>query len=341
MSTIFIGDFHPESWLTGKYEQDAIATIFKNINSKYAGQTNLLINGTWFGPQFTHNRVWTDIITLTESGFRVDNVFYLNIIDAAVMGPLDRVLPVLGDPNVFLMGNFPESDHSFYVFSYMVANEFKQYTDDEVLPVDFKYKFINYNRKPKPARVSLVNAMFDAKLHEHGIITLGGTETNEALTVEEEVDHLDNSGENDDLEIPNDIMSLGDIKLWNKHFLNVVSETETNQDSNVFISEKIFKPMIGLRPFIVHGNVNTYKWLRDNGFKTFNHLFPADLEDPKTMEDAVITALQWLSEQTDEALAQIYKDILPDLMYNKQRFFEFAKEQEQKMKDTVSWRNNL
>ena len=46
--------------------------------------------------------------------------------------------------------------------------------------------------------------------------------------------------------ITNDIHSFGHNANWNNHFLNIVSETTTYTD--VFITEKTFKPIIGERP---------------------------------------------------------------------------------------------
>ena len=75
-----------------------------------------------------------------------------------------------------------------------------------------------------------------------------------------------------DTHISNDIVSLGDPSHWRTHFATVV--TESCHHSDVFLSEKIFKPLIGLRPFLAVGDKNLYPKLREFGFDTFEDLFP-------------------------------------------------------------------
>jgi len=77
-----------------------------------------------------------------------------------------------------------------------------------------------------------------------------------------------------------------------------------------------------------------YAWLRKNGFKTFNHYFPGiELEDIKEFEVhyAIVNVIKHLVSLKKEDILSMYHDMLPDLIYNRQRFFEFAKEQEYKI----------
>ena len=64
-----------------------------------------------------------------------------------------------------------------------------------------------------------------------------------------------------DNHLANDIISLGDPNYWNKHFCAVV--TESVMHSDVFLSEKTFKPLIGLRPFIILGDGGLYDKLKE------------------------------------------------------------------------------
>ena len=100
----------------------------------------------------------------------------------------------------------------------------------------------------------------------------------------------------------------------------------------IFVSEKTWKPIIGLRPFLFNGNVRTYRWLRDNGFRTFSHYFD-NIETAKEFEvhDSLISAIKYLISLNKNEILSMYNDMLLDLIYNKERFFEFAQEQKYKM----------
>ena len=75
-----------------------------------------------------------------------------------------------------------------------------------------------------------------------------------------------------DNHLSNDIISLGDPNYLELSFCTVV--TESVMHSDVFLSEKTFKPLIGLRPFIILGDGGLYDKLREWKFDTFEDLFP-------------------------------------------------------------------
>lgn len=342
MSIVYIGDAHPVGWLTGEYEHDAIQQLFGNINSRYTHERNIFINSTWFAPHIQNNSNWDLVQELIDKEIIFDNLFYLVFVDPNWLDKkhFDHIVKGLGNPKVYMIGNVENSPYSFYPFAYIVAKEFKQYDEDDILLRDIRYKFINYNRKPKPFRVSLVELIKEAGLDKYGIVTLGKGENNELIKVTEKVEkvHDDLSNDQDIEGIPNDIMTLGDLNYWNHHFLNVVSETEINPDVDMFLSEKLFKPMIGLRPFIVYGNAETHQFLNDNGFKTFDHWFPFDLRTQDNLDTNIIKTLKWICGLSNEKLQEMYNNMLPDLRHNKERFFEFAALQERRMRDSLSWR---
>ena len=74
----------------------------------------------------------------------------------------------------------------------------------------------------------------------------------------------------------------------------------------------------------------TYSWLNKNGFKTFNNYWKHIDAENLGAHDTVYRVIEFL--QTKD-LYSMYVDMLPDLRYNKQRFYEFSKEQEYKMEN--------
>jgi hypothetical protein len=82
---------------------------------------------------------------------------------------------------------------------------------------------------------------------------------------------------------------------------------------------------------VINGVQRTYRWLRLNGFRTFNHYWPQiDIENGNV--HATLTELiEHLHTLKSSEILAMYADMLPDLQYNKNRFFEFAREQKNKM----------
>ena len=75
---------------------------------------------------------------------------------------------------------------------------------------------------------------------------------------------------------------------------SIVSETNDN-DQEVFMTEKIWKPMLAQHVFVVHGNYLYLQKLREMGFKTFGNYFDEsyDLEqDTEKRIDKLVNLCQ-------------------------------------------------
>jgi hypothetical protein len=79
-------------------------------------------------------------------------------------------------------------------------------------------------------------------------------------------------------------------KPYNDTACSIVSETNDN-DHEVFMTEKIWKPIIAQQFFVVHGNYLYLQKLKEMGFKTFNNYFEEayDLDrDPSMRIDTIV-----------------------------------------------------
>jgi len=347
-----IGNFFLESWIYGKYEREIHSSILAQIDQQFPTQKNLLLNLT-----FWDEKTDKEVKQYIDSGANLDNLFVLSTVDSPTCAmpnqllyndpniKLNMIINSFNAKNVYRMGNF-SGQYEFNFFAIVCNDNFKSYDLDELLLVDPKYLFINYNRKPHPHRVEFVKQLLIHNLKDLGIVTLG-RDQNSLLyfSIGESAENyvkyghwynLDQGPGSDQFGIPHDLFSLHNMYYWKHHFLHVVGSTEGNQINEPFVNQIEFKPIIGLRPFVINGQQKIYQWLRDNGFKTFNHYFPTvDLEGGTTageIYNAIIQVLTQLSTLSKEELVALYNQMLPDLLYNRQRFFEFAKEQEYKMK---------
>jgi hypothetical protein len=69
-------------------------------------------------------------------------------------------------------------------------------------------------------------------------------------------------------------------KLYDDSFINIVSETYFHNTSNVIhITEKTFKPILYMQPFIILGPPTILKKLREMGFKTFDTVWDESYDE--------------------------------------------------------------
>jgi hypothetical protein len=335
----------PISWRWGREENKIINNITNQISRIWPDKKNLFINLTWFGPTFDNqNGHWTTILNLIESKEFFDHVFFLASVDPSFIGPNEREFLEnnLNCTKCFWLGNF-QTDYEFNFFAIVLKESFTQYTDDQILMKSTKHLFLNYNRKPRAHRVAFVEKLIESELFNQGVVTLG---RDSSLTFSKQPTELYFSvGEQDenyadcnhctggtDFGIPDDVLSLHNIEIWQNHFLNIIGATEFFPWDPVFVTESQWKPILGLRPFVINGNTNTYSWLQKYGFKTFNHYFPVDFEvNEEQTHSTLISVLKYLNGLGQDNLEKMYQDMLPDLYYNRNRFYEYANEQQFKI----------
>jgi hypothetical protein len=338
MSTYFIGTtFAPNSqWHND--EKNLIQSIQNQIDQHFANKKNLFINTTWFGPQFPNGQ-YQKFESLVEKHEEFDNVFLLAAPDPVYLNH-DQILQLANSvksTKTFLLGNF-DSPYNFNFIGSVLPKYFEAYSDHDLMLQKAKYIFINYNRKPRDHRIQMVNKLFKNNLQALGIITLG--ENNNIYNRQNlslhplnlnETPNEGNWGMSMEFGIPHDIHTLGNINLWQNCFLNVVGETEFLPWDNTFVTEKTWKPIIGMRPFVINGQTKIYSWLRTHGFRTFNHFWPhIKMEDLTEFEvhDSIVAVIKYLVTQD---LNKMYQHMLPDLQHNRDRYFEFAQEQKFRM----------
>lgn len=311
-----------------KNQKALMHSVEQQIDAKFPKQNNVLVNITWFGPQFDLP-AYKQFVEYYESN-SIDNLFLLASEDPIFFNREEtkKLIDASGAKQTYLLGNFDNGPQSFHFYATTTAEYFPKYQEEDLLLKACKHTYLNYNRKPHTHRTKLVNMLDERKLTQFGIVTLGNEKTlGETIDIEGNWDLPDDYG------IPHDISTLGNLNIWQHHFLNVVSETDFEDHLFTFISEKTWKPIVGLRPFIINGQLDVYTQLREHGFKTFNHYWShIDIENCNIddIQQNICEVIVWLQKQP---LQQLYIDMLPDLRYNRLRFYEFVEEQKHKMEN--------
>jgi hypothetical protein len=321
-------------------ENELIEIVGQQISRRFYDSNNLLINLTWFGPQFADS-AWYDLHRYVN---QFDQVFLLSSVDAAMITQtqIDEIANLLKVKQSYLLGNF-DTAYQFSFIATLLPKYFKTYSQDELVLQTPKWLYVAYNRKPRQHRVDLVNNLLAEGLDSCGLISLGAadpvySQSNPQLVVDQSVDYgiEGNWGMDDRYGIAHDIHTLGDLNIWRNHFLHIVGETEFLPWDPMFITEKTWKPIIGMRPFVINGQSKIYKYLTDNGFRTFNHYWPHIPVESGTDIDTyanIIEVIKYLSCCDSTQLFKMFQDMLPDLQHNRLRFFEFSIEQKNKIQN--------
>jgi len=165
---------------------------------------------------------------------------------------------------------------------------------------------------------------------------MGGSGTaTRSLVVDTDHDNLAPNASREHYGIPNDIVSLGHAENWQRHFVNIVTETFYDINRTGFVSEKIYKPVVGCRPFLVYDPDGGTQWLRDHGFESyvtdFQDITDLDLSMPDNLADFLVV----LCEQPPQYWQAKYLALQEKILYNKNHFTDHVQHQWLKIKQGI------
>jgi hypothetical protein len=125
------------------------------------------------------------------------------------------------------------------------------------------------------------------------------------------------------------------MKNWQRHFLNIVTETVYDINANHFVSEKIYKPIVGMRPFLVYDPDGACQWLQDRGFVNytddFTDITDLDLKNPANIAPFLVV----LSRQKSTYWKKKLVDLNQKIVYNKEHFYQYVDNQKLKVQKGI------
>jgi hypothetical protein len=219
----------------------------------------------------------------------------------------------------------------FYMYEKHLNNKFK-FTHDHFGSYFYKKRdFLYLNKQPRKHRVKLYNKLLEQGVLDNSIYTFVEGESKRRLEKEYELPGID----------PKDYPRWGkDQDITEMPYVDtvcsIVSETNDN-DTDVFMTEKIWKPIMAQHVFVVHGNHLYLQKLREIGFKTFNSYFDEsyDLENDKDKKIDKIVSL--CKDLKTKDWNDIYRQTIALRQHNYDTLFNKEKLSEQVNKTLISF----
>jgi hypothetical protein len=296
-----------------QFEQQIISQYLRHVT----GQT-VLINNTWYTSDY-HQQVMNQLRMI-----EFDQIVLISMFDASIASPL--WYQEFNKP-VHTVGYYP-SKNIIDFWALMVDKHFQTLNVDllDTHPMDTAYMCLN--RKPHWHRQRLYNQLVDLNIVDQGIVSMGGNNSppQRTLDVDAGQSNLAPNAGTEQNGIANDIMSLGHPNNWTRCFLNVVTETQFDISATHFVSEKIYKPIIGCRPFLVYA-IGAETWLTDRGFESYNTDFKdisdLDLSDPYNIAEFLVI----LCKQEPTYWQAKFVALKDKILYNKKHFTNYINQQ--------------
>ena len=304
-----------------KFEQQIVDSFLKT-QAQDSSKT-VVINSVWYTQEY-HQLVLSQLKNMD-----FDSIVLVAMIDAAI--PQINWYHEFGRP-VYTLGYYPGSNNLDF-WALFVDQFFEHPKISELLDHNLINRpYMCLNRKPHWHRVRLFNKLAALDLVHKGLVSMGGQgQAVTQLDADCGHDDLAPNANKDQTGLPNDIASIGLLSNWQQHFLNIVTETVYGINQNHFVSEKIFKPIVGLRPFLVYDTDGAKWWLESRKFQHYNQDFAdicdLDLSQPDNLPDF----LKILCDQPESYFRSKFVALMPKLLHNKNQFVTYVADQKHRI----------
>ena len=131
-------------------------------------------------------------------------------------------------------------------------------------------------------------------------------------------------------------VDLNQRRMNAEHYYNtyfsLVNETVCDSFPNdpLFITEKVYQPILQLHPFLLIGSRGTLQYLKDTGYQTFNGFFDESYDDMENSRDRIDNVMAQLGQNCAWPVETIHKDywkIFDRLLHNRNHFLNLNKEE--------------
>jgi hypothetical protein len=114
-----------------------------------------------------------------------------------------------------------------------------------------------------------------------------------------------------------------DTKDFEDSFCHVVTE-RIFYESRIHLTEKVFRPIICCRPFILVSSKGALQYLKNYGFKTFDKYWSEDydnIDNHAERLDAVLDIMNYIGSLTNAQMLQLLREMQDILVYNRRHFY--------------------
>jgi hypothetical protein len=109
-----------------------------------------------------------------------------------------------------------------------------------------------------------------------------------------------------------------EFELWKSGLWHIVTETVFYHDK-LHLTEKIFKPIVAQRPFMLAAAPGNLAYLKSYGFQTFDQWIDEsydNIQDPDQRLQAIVDQTQRLSAMSDSDLREMHQEMQTVLEHN-------------------------
>jgi hypothetical protein len=212
-------------------------------------------------------------------------------------------------------------------------------------------RFVCRNANPRPHRIYIMSQIYKHGLNNHGYTSflnryftpgvphnirdftnnenINEIKTDMELFLEKTPIVLDEDADSINIDLNQRRM---DAKHYYDTYFSLINETVCDSFPNdpLFITEKVYQPILQLHPFLVAGSRGTLEYLKDTGYQTFNGFFNESYDAMENSRDRIDNVLKQVKQTCAWPIEVVHKDywkIFDRLLHNRNHFLNLNKEE--------------
>jgi hypothetical protein len=220
--------------------------------------------------------------------------------------------------------------HAFIALDWY--REYKFYSEADLLSNKrFTYSYITMNRLvsgPRSYRLMLMSALEERGITNNALVSY--TKFSEdsypiPLRIKNRITQYCSITKRFDVDgehIDNQSMHI-DLSAHLSSFFNLVTETCFYEDFN-HITEKVFRPIVMMQPFVLASTAGSLEYLKSYGFKTFDAWIDESydkIKNPVKRSEALADVMQYICSLSEEQQRAMFDEMLPILLHNRRHFY--------------------
>ena len=321
---------------------DENINYIKSVFEKVKGRPNIKLSFTNFHEGGTPNQFIEKVIQL-KNRVGLDNHQVCIITNNANVSVYKKMIDVIYKPYLlgFLADHYKDILHAPIEHNDTIIGLL---STDEYINAEKKKFFLSYNKNTtKPFRVQLLLWLMKTGMIDDSYVSIliknGNFDRNGLRSDKDELydliawfNQFERKGFNVlDWDYPNhknDVFSS--LKYTTKsHYADTIFNiiTETTCDTNSLnLTEKSFKGIANCHPYLVIGDVNTHKHIKDLGFELYEDLIDYSFDSIDDSENRLNSALKEVKRIYnigESGILEWYKKNIDKIEYNKSKFFEY------------------
>lgn len=212
-------------------------------------------------------------------------------------------------------------DHDWFWYYMYAKNKDKNFVFDHTVKI---YDFLYLNKIKRHHRVNLFEKIISQNILSNSLFSFTDMQPKYQLPKEYELPWL--GGESYPSKHGKEDQDIFE-KPYNVSGINIVSETN-DKNKEIFITEKLWKPIIAGQIFVVYGNYKTLSKLKELGFQTFDSIFDESYDNEPDTDKRMEKIVELLVKLKNSKYLDLYektkhiRDHNQKLFWNKEKLSE-------------------